>query len=186
MLRIDEFLPEFDVVERHWTLVDASPEVAYVAARNLDLSRSLITRALFGVRSLPRLVMGKGRPPPTVDLEAFQRYGFVILSEEPPAELVLGVVGRFWTPTGSIEPITPDAFVGFDRPGFAKGAMTLSVQPASGSSVVATETRVLCLDDASRRSFRRYWRAIGPFSAYLRRIMLTEVKRSAEGAVADG
>lgn len=45
----------------------------------------------------------------------------------------------------------------------------------------ATETRVQCLDTASRRSFRRYWRVVGPFSGLIRWVMLRAVREAAVG-----
>jgi hypothetical protein len=39
---------------------------------------------------------------------------------------------------------------------------------------------VLCLDARSRRSFRIYWRVIGPFRGLIRRLMLRRIRRAAE------
>ena len=49
-----------------------------------------------------------------------------------------------------------------------------------GGSRVETETRVVCTDDDARRQFSRYWWLIGRFSALIRRVMLGDIKRSAE------
>jgi hypothetical protein len=46
--------------------------------------------------------------------------------------------------------------------------------------VLTTETRVLCLDDASRKSFQRYWRVIRPFSGWIRRRGLAIAKEQSE------
>ena len=47
-------------------------------------------------------------------------------------------------------------------------------------TLLATETRVLCLDTASRRRFRLYWTLIGPFSGLIRKDILRSIKRQAE------
>jgi hypothetical protein len=49
-----------------------------------------------------------------------------------------------------------------------------------GTTRLATETRVLCLDDESRRRFRLYWLFIGPFSGLIRRKILRSIKHEAE------
>jgi hypothetical protein len=48
-------------------------------------------------------------------------------------------------------------------------ALAVWAEPVAGGSLLATETRVQALDGASRRAFRRYWLAVGPFSALVRR-----------------
>jgi hypothetical protein len=174
---IDDFLPEFDVVERHRIRVRASAERAYEAVRALDLGRSPVVMALFAVRGLLR----RGRRPGSFTLEDAGRLGFVVLDEEPGVEIVLGVVGRFWQARGGIRRVDPGAFEAFAEPGFAKGAMTFLVDPdGPDASMVHTETRVLCTDPESRRKFLRYWRVIGPFSGLIRRESLRLIKRHAE------
>jgi len=44
---------------------------------------------------------------------------------------------------------------------------------------VATETRIRCTDDASRRAFLRYWRVIRPFSGLIRMEMLRSIRCAA-------
>lgn len=48
---IDEFMPSFDVAERHGIVVRAPAERAYAAIRSVDLSRSLLVRSLFALRA---------------------------------------------------------------------------------------------------------------------------------------
>ena len=48
-----------------------------------------------------------------------------------------------------------------------------------GRSQLTTETRVAATDAASRRSFGRYWRVVGPFSALIRRRWLRSIARFA-------
>jgi hypothetical protein len=75
------------------------------------------------------------------------------------------------------------AFQAFDRPGWAKGVISLRIEPLEdGSSRVITETRVRCVDAAARRRFAVYWVLIKPFSGWLRRYFLRRVARMVEGA----
>jgi hypothetical protein len=50
---IDEFLPAYDVAERHQMRVRARIEQVYAAVRRLDLGGSGVVRMLFWFRELP-------------------------------------------------------------------------------------------------------------------------------------
>ena len=186
---IDDHLPHADFAERHALRVHAPPERAYAAARRLDLSGSVLVRTLFALRSVPALLTrrprgGEGALGTTMD--RLLRNGFILLGERPPHEFVLGLVGRFWTPAGGIERVHPAELAVFDRPGMAVAAWNFTVLPTDEGSLVATETRVRCTDEAARRSFARYWRFVRPFSGLIRMEALRAIRRSAEGAAQQG
>lgn len=181
---IDDFMPDAQFAERHAVRVAAPPERAWQAVRALDLRGSPLVRTLFALRSLPGLFAGRqasGRALGTT-MEGLLRSGFVLLAEQAPREIVLGLAGRFWTPTGGLVRIQPGEFRGFDRPGMALGAWNFTILPTDGGSLVATETRVRCTDAAALRSFRRYWRVVRPFSGLIRLEGLRAVRRAAESA----
>jgi hypothetical protein len=185
---IDHHLPQAEFAERHALRVHAPPERAYAAARRLDMSGSLLVRALFGLRSLPALFSGKRLRADGglgTSMDRLLRNGFVLLDERPPHEFVLGLAGRFWTPAGGIERIHPAEFAVFDKPGMAVAAWNFTVLPTDEGSLVATETRVRCTDDDARRSFRRYWRVVRPFSGMIRMEALRAIRRSAESSRSD-
>ncbi|HEV3050979.1 MAG TPA: hypothetical protein VGX50_11745 [Longimicrobium sp.] len=185
---IDQHLFNPDFAERHAMRVHAPPERAYAAARWLDLSRSPLVRTLFLLRSLPALLSRggyRGERALGMSMEGLLRSGFVLLDERPPHEVVLGLVGRFWTPAGGIERIHPAEFAVFDRPGMALAAWNFTVLPTDEGSLVATETRVRCTDAAARRSFARYWRVVRPFSGVIRMEALRAIRRAAESASTD-
>ncbi len=172
---IDEILPEYDFSERHSTTVAAAPERVYEIARRLDMSGSTLIRLLFRLRGLPQAAL---------DLDGLRELGFSILAERPGRELVLGLVGRFWTRGGGVLAVTPLGFGEFRQPGYALAAWNFHVtgNPRGGTGL-ATETRVRCTDAASRFSFRLYWLLVRPFSGLVRRVMLREIKREAEQRV---
>lgn len=166
---LDEFLPQYDASERHATEICAPVERIYAAVENLDMSQSPIIRGLFRLR---------GMPPASVTLRGLQRIGFVLLAEEPNREIVLGLVGKFWTPTGDLQRVDAAAFRAFNKAGYAKTAWNFALAPRADSTVtVTTETRVLCLDERSRNRFRLYWLVVGPFSGWIRREALQIVKQ---------
>jgi hypothetical protein len=180
---IDDFMPNFDVSERHHTLVLAPSERAYQAARSVDLARSRVVRALFAARGIPLMIRRRRRPAPaSMNLDDLVNAGFVWLGEDPGREFVLGVIGTFWRPTGGVSRIEASEFAAFDHPGRAKAAWNFRVVPdGDDRSFVTTETRVRVPDDESRRKFLLYWAAIGPFSAAVRRQALALIKAEAEG-----
>jgi hypothetical protein len=169
---IDEFLPTYDVAEEHRVVVHADPDVVYSNVRHLDMSRSW---------SIPQLFRVRGLPHDALTIEGLQRMRFALLADVPAREMVLGLIGRFWTISGQLRHTDAADFRTFIEPGYAKAAWNffLKEQP-DGSVILSTETRVLCLDEHSRRSFRRYWRIISPFSGWIRNQMLRIVKDGSE------
>lgn len=184
---IDRFLPAGEVSARHEIEVRAPAERVWAATRSLDLAGSPVVRALFALRSLPGIFSRRSaaRRGLGLDIEGLLRTGFVILAEAPGDEIVLGLVGRFWTPSGGIVRVDPAEFAGFDRPGYAVAAWNFTLHcPAAGPVRLATETRVRLTDASSRRRFRAYWALVGPFSGLIRREMLRTIRNAAETAPA--
>jgi hypothetical protein len=178
---IDRFLPTYDVIEHHEAIVNAPVDVTYRAVREFDLARSPVVLALLTLRGLPHLFTGAVKPSRRLGLEEVRHTGFVLLTEEPGREIVLGVVGKFWQLSSGIHRIDASEFTDFDSPGYAKAVWNFVVsERAGGGSTVVTETRVLCTDDDARRKFSLYWRLVGPFSALIRRVLLGQIKRDAE------
>jgi hypothetical protein len=174
---IDDFLPGYDVRERHRIKVHAPVERVYDAVRRLDISQTKLTMLLFRLRGIPA-----GRfAPRCFTLDDFLKMRFILLGEKPNKELLLGLVGRFWTASGALRRLDAEGFRSFNEQGYAKAAWNFSLAgQRDGSVLLETETRVLCLDQMSRRRFRLYWLVVGPFSGLIRREVLRAIKRSAE------
>jgi hypothetical protein len=179
---IDDFMPTFDVSERHHTLVLAPAERAFAAARRVDLARSKVIKGLLAARAVPGLTRRRRRQPlERLTLDDLLAGGFVWLGEEPGREFVLGLVGTFWKPRGGISRVEPAEFPSFEEPGQAKAAWSFRVVgDGEERSFVTTETRVRVPDDPSRRRFLLYWAAIGPFSGVIRKQALALIKADAE------
>jgi hypothetical protein len=180
----DRHLATYDVRTSHAVEIDAAPFVTYRAVRDVDLGRSLPILALAAVRGIPHFVTGVARPSRSITLETILQVGFTILEEKPPTDLVMGAVGRFWRPDSGFVRVTPEEFRSFTEPGYAKATMSFTVEEHGRGSLLGTETRVACTDASALRKFSLYWRVIGPFSGLIRRLMLDQVKRAAEGATA--
>jgi hypothetical protein len=179
-MRIDDFLPRYDFVERHEVAVAATPRRVYSCARALDAGRLPLTAALLAVRAVPHLLTGAVRPSRRITIETLTAAGFVVLADVPPQEFVLGCVGRFWRPASGIVPIDSADFGSFAEPGCARAAWNFRIDRAPGGARLRTETRIECVDAPARRRFRLYWTIIGPFSGLIRREMLSMIRRDAE------
>ena len=193
---LDDLMPEYDVVERHRTVVRAPPDVVYGAIREADLGGGPVTRALLALRAAPAALVAVVRSPRAawaeyreraaarrrgVRLHDFERAGFRIVAERAPVELVIGLLGRFWTPRGGVcAELSAETFRAGPPAGqaLAGWSFTVTGRP-DGSSELRTETRVRCAADA-RRKFRLYWLAVRPGSGLIRRAMLRAIRRQAE------
>jgi hypothetical protein len=178
---IDDFMPSFDVSERHHTLVMAPADRAFEATRRVDLARSRAIRGAIAVRAIPLVLRRRPMPRRSLTLDDLVRAGFVWLGEDLDREIVLGVVGAFWRPTGGVRRIDASEFAAFSEAGVAKAAWNFRVIPdGDDRSFVITETRVRVPDEASRKKFLLYWAVIGAFSGLIRRQALALVKADAE------
>ena len=179
---IDDWMPEYDVRSHHKRLVRASPATVYDTVRTFDMSRSPVVAALTTLRGLPYLLGRRPqRPRLTATLDALLDSGFIQLAEQPGEQLLLGLIGRFWTPTGGVVRATPEQFAAFDCPGYSLVAWAFTVRPTvRGNTNLRTETRVRCTDNRSRTLFRAYWTVVGSFSGLIRHEALRLIKRQAE------
>jgi hypothetical protein len=174
----------YDVHTTHTIRINASANRVYNASRKFDLSCSPVIRILFFLRSLPALLWSVKKSKTNSlgnTLDGLLSNGFILLEENPPNEIVLGLVGKFWTLSGCIQRMTPDALAAFNDAGYAKAVWNFHLEEqADGSTLLSTETRVQCTDDVSRKKFLRYWFIVGPFSGLIRKEMLRTIKQQAE------
>jgi hypothetical protein len=193
---LDELMPLYDVSERHHIQVHADPEAVFAAIREADLTGGSVTRLLLALRALPAGIVALVRSPRAtwvawrrprrdhslgVRLAYVERQGFHIVAERAPEELVIGVLGSFWTLRGSLcADVSRETFREGPPAGLALAGWNFSITScAPGVSQLRTETRVLCAADA-RWKFRLYWLAVRPGSGLIRRAMLRAIRREAE------
>jgi hypothetical protein len=169
-----EVMPRYDVQERHELWVPAAPRDAYEAVKAVSAREVRLFGPLMRLRTF-----GRARrvfDPQAPLLEEMLKIGFVKLGERPGEEIVVGAIGRFWSPTGN-RPRETEDFGRFDEPGYAKAAMNFTVRPEREGSRIATETRIVGTDAAATRKFRRYWLLIGVGSGAIRRSWLKAIRR---------
>jgi hypothetical protein len=185
---LDKFLPKYEFNEIHTITVNASPERVFAAIKELTPAElSPIIFWMLNLRSLPAKLIGKTPPSVNHQFKSFldQMYegGFIPLAEETNSEIIFGMVGQPWKLTGGEEPEipSPQAFLAFNDPAFAKVAANLVVTTdEKGCIHCSTETRIHVPDPRTRRKFAFYWRIISMGSGWIRVLWLRAIKRKAE------
>lgn len=182
---LDEFVPDFSFNEVHSLSIQASPGRIFRSLKQLTPADVPIAVFLMRLRSLPAGYL-YGKPFQKNDrisfLENASRFGFLLLAEREPEEIVLGIAGQFWKPGGGRFCDLKDAgeFRNFHEPGFVKVGWNFSISSDAPGAVLRTETRILATDESSRRKFRLYWLLVRPGSGWIRRAILKAVKQQAE------
>jgi hypothetical protein len=175
---IDRWLPPgARRLEHHSIVVGAEPRAALAAIGAVRLRDVPIVGALFTLRGIPH------RADATL-LEFFGTSPFLILEEEPGRELVFGVVGPFWQlRRGRLPPRIPATPAEF-RAALAEGRMAavgnFRVEPTEDGSRLWTETWGWVPGSVEATAFTAYWMLVGPFSAWIRRLLLRAGRRGAE------
>ena len=186
-MKLDKFLPTWQFNEVHTVVVDASPGQVFTAMKDLTAAElSPLIFWMLNLRNLPTKLVGKSAPiAPQSGPFLAQLYqgGFISLAEDPGKEIVFGLIGQFWKLTFGEEPHipSPEAFLAFNDPAFAKVAANLAVTvDEQGRTRCSTETRIHVPDPKTRRKFAFYWRIISMGSAFIRVLWLRAIKRKAE------
>ncbi|HET8542035.1 MAG TPA: hypothetical protein VFL83_19315 [Anaeromyxobacter sp.] len=174
--RLDAWLPPGAwKLEHHAIEVEAEPARALAAMHGvLPLRDAPVVAALFALRGIAF------RREMTVR-EFFGTSPFLVLDEAPGRELVFGVVGPSRERRGERGPpgvpSSPDDF----RAALAAGRMAaignFRAEPIPGGARLWTETWMFAPGRIERAAFTAYWLLVGPFSAWIRRILLRAAAR---------
>jgi hypothetical protein len=178
---LDRFMPRYEIVERHRIEVEAPAGVTLAVAKEQDLFRSGLVRAIVTTR---RVILGGADDEavrPRGLLSEMLSLGWGVLADEPGREVVVGAVTRPWEANVVFRPLQPEQFAAFEEAGFVKIVWTLRADPVDGaSSIFRTETRAIATDPEAREKFRRYWSLVSPGVILIRRLSLAPLKREAE------
>ena len=178
---LDQFMPVYDVVERHQICVAAPAAAVLAAAKEQDLLHSPLTRVIFKARELALGALPDDRVRPRGLLAAAQSWGWRVLAEYPDREVVVGAVTRPWEANVVFRPLPPDQFAAYNQPGDVKIVWMLRAKPiGEHESIFLTETRAVATDPVARRKFRRYWAFASPGIAAIRWLSLRPLKKDAE------
>ncbi len=147
---IDKYLQKYTYNEYHERLINASAKECFATTKNLDMSKSFITKNLMKLRGLPTKEL---------HLQEFIRnMCFTYVEEDIYKEFVIDASQQ------SIKMIWNFYFKEIDE----------------NKTLVSTETRILCLTRRSKLLFSIYWFFVKPFSGIIRIEMLRLIKKKAE------
>ena len=182
---IDQFMPTYEIVERHHVRIAAPADVAFAAACEIDLQQSPVVAAIVKARER---ILGASQDDEVIRPRGLLRWaqtlGWRVLAEQPGREVVLGAVTRPWDANVVFRPLAPEEFASFNEPGYVKIVWTLRADPSSElASVARTETRAVATDPIARAKFRRYWSIFSPGIVVIRHAALRLVKVDAERRV---
>jgi len=183
--QLDLFMPAYQFNEVHSIQILASKERVNDAIKSVTADEIALFRTLTWIRRLgrrtPEGVLNAPEKKPL--LEVMLKSDFVLLSEQPGREIVLGNAIIASPGSRPKNQVTPEVFKAAHAPGLVLATINFFVEDADAHGcTLSTETRVYATDLESQRRFARYWRVIYPGSALLRRTWLRAIKRRAETA----
>lgn len=171
---LDGLLPRYQHRLMHGRPVKASVEDVMRAVRETPLDDAKMARTLMAVRTLGRSLR---RSSATVAGSGDGATGFTPVATSP-AEFVVGFAGRPW-PGGSTLHLDPAEWRELEPVDCVKVAMSVRASQAWYGTLLVTETRILCGEQA-RAAFERYWVIVRPGSELVRASLLRAIARRAE------
>ncbi len=176
---LDDIMPEYLFSERHSARIHARPEQVMQAVRESTFGdmKSLVT--LLKIRgAVLRIHDTGGFLQDKRVLDAFSASGYLSGGSEHEIVMCGGANVRA---KHRLEVRTLQEFADDREQGGVKMAYDFKVEDAGGGwSTISAETRVVALDDFTRRGMGRYWRLIVPGSGLLRLQWLEGIKKGAE------
>jgi len=176
---LDDIMPEYQFSERHSARIHARPEQVMQAVRESTFGdmKSLVT--LLKIRgAVLRIHDTGGFLQDKRVLDAFSASGYLSGGSEHEIVMCGGANVRA---KRRLEARTVQEFADDREQGGVKIAYGFKVEDAGGGwSTISAETRVVALDDFTRRGMGRYWRLIVPGSGLLRLQWLEGIKKRAE------
>jgi hypothetical protein len=182
---LDQFIPMYEIVERHHVRVAAPADVTFETATEIDLQESSIVRGIFKTREWVMRSHAVSKPAARGFLSQMRAIGWSVLAEVPGREVVMGAVTQPCMADVVFRPLQLEAFVGFREPWYVKIVWALRADPLGNTeSIFRTETRVVSTDPTARAKFRTYWALASPGIILIRWALLGPLKREAERRVA--
>jgi len=176
---LDDIMPEYQFSERHSERIHAKPEQVMQAIHQSTFRdmKSLVT--LLKIRGAALRIHDTGDVfQDKRILDTFLASGYLFGGSEHEIVMCGGANVRA---KRRLEARTVQEFADDREQGGVKIAYDFKVEDAGGGwSKISAETRVVALDDLTRRGMGRYWRLIVPGSGLLRLQWLEGIKKRAE------
>lgn len=167
----EKYLPLYHFSSKHSISVNADQKQIFALFDTLDFRPSIVIRILFFLRGLSSSMLS---------LKGMGATRFKMMEEVDQKEFIIGLIGRFWKPSGDLQDFDPSKFIDFQVPNFCKATWSFRLIPDPRHTHVETETRIYCTDPSSQKRFSRYWFFIKPFSGLIRMEILRLIKKQAE------
>jgi hypothetical protein len=181
--KLDEWMPRWQVRERHALRIAAAPARVFAAIHEVRADEIVLFRTLTAIRRCggkgPESILNAPEQKPLLDVAT--QTTFLLLTNEAPRELVVGTVIAAPRAMWHVERLEPELFRNTLPPGVVLATMNFLVTPADGGgSTVVTETRINANSKLALRRFGVYWRLIHPGSDLIRRMWLRAIAQRAE------
>lgn len=169
-----KYLPKWHFQHTESVHIRKGVEEVFPIVRDLDFSDSRLLYWLFKVRGIP--------VPECLSLKGLESLNFTRLEEVKNKELIIGLVGKFWTFKGHLRKFESRDFKDAEFEDYARATWSFQLIPLSANETfLVTETRIFCPTRSSKLKFRLYWFFIKPFSSLVRTRILKSIRRKAEG-----
>jgi hypothetical protein len=169
----EKYLQQPDFSKSEFIYINAPIDKVYPVVETLNFEKSKIIYWLFKLRGIP--------VPESLTLKGLERINFVKLETIPNREIIIGLLGQFWTPTGRLKKFKPEEFISFDNSDFAKATWNFELTKVNEFRTrLYTETRIYRPTPETKRKFKTYWTIIQPFSSWIRREILRAIREQAE------
>ena len=176
---LDDIMPEYQFSERHSARIHAKPEQVMQAIHESTFRDMKSLDTLLKIRGAALRIQDTGGAfRDKRILDTFSASGYLFGRSEHEIVMCGGANVRA---KRLLEARTVQEFADDREQGGVKIAYDFNVEEAGGGwSTISAETRVVALDDVTRRGMGRYWRLIVPGSGLLRRQWLEGIKKRAE------
>lgn len=171
------------IFEHFWEgsiVVEANQEAVYRTLTSIPARKMRLANFLGKVRTL-------GKKDQNLPDESFMvsadRFGNVSLLQDPPREVIAGLIGRFWELNFGIRRVaTGKDFVTFAEPDYTKVISNFRIEPVPGTegSRLHAEMRIHSTSPEAARKFQIYWTFLSPGIRLYMRSALAAIKREAE------
>jgi len=156
----DKYLHQHAFSKSEFIEINAPLEKVYALVDTLNFEKSRIIYWLFKLRGIP--------VPEGLTLRGLEEINFVKLEAIPNKEMIIGLIGKFWTPTDRLKKFKPEEFINFDNSDFAKATWSFELTEVNDFKTrLSTETRISCPTPEIRKRFKTYWTVIQPFSSWI-------------------
>jgi hypothetical protein len=169
----DKYLAIADMCKKEFIDIVAPIDKIFPLVEELNFKNSKVIYWLFRLRGIP--------VPEGLTLNGLEKMNFVRLETRPGREIILGLIGKFWTVGGGLERFEPEEFITYGDARSAKATWSFElIEINNAVTRLSTETRVFCPTAKTKKQFKFYWTLIQPFSTWIRREILKSIKKQAE------